>query len=255
MKRLTLLSLLCAFAASAANDVEPGIGSRFSGGQIKVGPKGAVVLLHGSKTQLSELPERDEAFRKLGLQATSVAGPGTGWIVLDAKSIVVAKYDPSDTAAAILVHQFQWTPPDTREFEGKQLTATIGASNSSVAPGERVALTLDVDLGPNMHVYAPGVEGYIPIDWKMEDSGAAEVHAPEFPRAEKLYLKAIDETVPAYRNHFRLLRDITIKPAVDGSGRFTVDGSLRYQACDDRVCYIPQTLKLQWSFEYQALHQ
>ena len=219
-----------------------------------MGPKGAVVLLDASKTRLNELQERYEATQKLGLQAMAT-GPGTGWIVLDAKSIIVAKYDPSYTFGAILVHQFQWTPPDTREIEGKQLTATIGASNSSVAPGERVALTLDVDLGPNMHVYAPGVEGYIPIDWKMEDSGAAEVHAPAFPRAEKLYLKAIDETVPAYRNHFRLLRDITIKPAVDGSGHFTVDGSLRYQACDDRVCYIPQTLKLQWSFEYQALHQ
>jgi hypothetical protein len=29
-------------------------------------------------------------------------------------------------------------------------------------------------------------------------------------------------------------------------GQFSVDGSLRYQACDDRVCYIPQTLHLQW---------
>jgi hypothetical protein len=86
----------------------------------------------------------------------------------------------------------------------------------------------------------------------MEDSAAAGVHAPVFPRAEKLYLKAIDETVPAYRNHFRLTRDITVKPAADGSGRFTVDGSLRYQACDDRLCYIPQVLHLQWMFEYQA---
>ena len=134
----------------------------------------------------------------------------------------------------------------------------IGASNSTVAPGQRVALTLDVDLQPNMHVYAPGVEGYIPIDWKMEDSDTAQVHAPVFPRAEKLYLKAIDETVPAYRSHFRLTRDITIpsedklKPAVDGSGHFAVDGSLRYQACDDRVCYIPQTLPLQWTFEISA---
>jgi len=197
-----------------------------------MGPKGALVLLHGSKTQLNELQERDGTSRKLGFEATAAAGPGTGWIVLDTKSIIVAKYDPSYTFGAILVDQFQWTPPDTREIEGKQLTAAIGASNAMVAPGQRIALTLDVDLGPNMHVYAP-----------------------VFPRAEKLYLKAIDETVPAYRNHFRLQRDITIKPAVDGSGRFTVDGSLRYQACDDRVCYIPQTLKLQWSFEYQALHQ
>jgi hypothetical protein len=226
-----------------------------------VGPKGAVVLLHGLETQLNELQERNEALRKLGLLATAAAGPGSGWIVLDTKSIIVAKYDTSYTLAAILVHQFRWTPPDTREIEGKQLAATIGASNSSVAPGQRIALTLDVDLQPNMHVYAPGVENYIPIDWKMDDSSTADVHQPAFPRAEKLYLKAIDETVPAYRNHFRLMRDITIppetklKPAVDGSGHFQVDGSLRYQACDDRVCYIPQTLRLQWNFEYEALNK
>jgi hypothetical protein len=251
-RRLTIISLLCAFAASAANDAGPGIGSRFLDGRVKVGPRGAVVLLHGSKTQLNELQERYEAFRKLGLLATAADGPGSGWIVLDTKSIVVAKYDASYTFAAILVDQFRWTPPDTREVEGKQLTATIGASNSSVAPGQRIALTLDIDLQPNMHVYAPGVEGYIPIDWKMEDSPTAEVHAPLFPSAEKLYLKAIDETVPAYRNHFRLTRDITVKPAADGSGRLGLDGSLRYQACDDRLCYIPQVLHLQWMFEYRA---
>jgi hypothetical protein len=221
-----------------------------------VGPKGAVVLLQGSKTQLDELQERYEAFRKLGLLATAAAGPGSGWIVLDTKGIIVAKYDPSYTSAAILVHQFRWTPPEpATEIEGKQLTARISASNSSVAPGQSIALTLDIELQPNMHVYAPGVQGYIPIDWKMDDSDAAEVHAPVFPRAEKLYLKAIDETVPAYRSRFRLTRDITIPPedqlksAVDASGRFTVAGSLRYQACDDRVCYIPQTLPLQWVFE------
>ena len=143
----------------------------------------------------------------------------------------------------------------TRQVEGKQLTANIGASNSVVAPGQRVALTLDLELGPNMHVYAPGVEGYIPIDWKMEDSDTAMVHAPVFPRAEKLYLKAIDETVPAYRSHFRLTRDITIpaedklKPALDARGHFAMDSSLRYQACDDRMCYFPQTVRLQWTFE------
>jgi hypothetical protein len=253
-QRLTIISLLCAFAASAANDVGPGIGSRFLGGRLKVGPKGAVVLLHGSKTQLNELQELYEVSRKLGL-STTATGPGSGWIVLDTKSIVVAKYDPSYTFAAILIHQLGWTPPETREIEGKQLTATIGASDSRVAAGERVALTLDVELQPNMHVYAPGVEGYIPIDWKMEDSDTAQVHAAVFPRAEKLYLKAIDETVPAYRSHFRLMRDITIKPAVEGSGHFTVAGSLRYQACDDRVCYIPQTLPLAWTFEYQELQR
>ncbi len=232
-RRLTILSLLCAFAIPAV--------------EVRVGPKGAAILFDASKAQMAELEEHREAFRKLGVEVAAQNGHGSGWIILDAKRAIVAKYDPSYTSAAILVHQFGWTPEQLTEVEGKQLTSRIGASNSSVAPGQQVTLTLDVELAPNMHVYAPGVDGYIPIDWNMEDSGAVEVQAPVFPRAEKLYLKAIDETVPAYRDHFRLLRDITI--AAGAPGRFTIDGSLRYQACDDRVCYIPQTLALHWTFD------
>jgi hypothetical protein len=278
--------LLAAACSLQALDVGPPIGSRFPAInppdlRSSMGPKGAAILIYQSadrcpfcKAQLLELEQHREVFHKLGLGVVAVsydsvailkdfAGRAArpGWFVLDAKGVIVAKYFEEDasqcyTSAAILLHQFGWIPPgSTHVVEGKQLTATIGASNSTVAAGQRIALTLDIDLEPNMHVYAPGVEGYIPIDWKMQDSDTAQVHAPVFPRAEKLYLKAIDETVPAYRSHFRLTRDITIppedqlKPAVDGAGHFAVDGSLRYQACDDRVCYIPQVLRLQWTFQ------
>jgi hypothetical protein len=61
--------------------------------------------------------------------------------------------------------------------------------------------------------------------------------------------------VPAYRNHFRLTRDITVGRPIDGSGKFTAPGSLRYQACDDRLCYIPQDLHLTWAFQYEAEKQ
>jgi hypothetical protein len=261
---LTSFSLLCTLAAAASDFGQP-IGSRFSVPDLRLGPKGAAILFDGTTAQRMELEQHRAAFRKTGVEVAALGGTRTGWFVLDAKSTIVAKYFEDNlgqcyTAAAILVHQFGWTPPaPALDVEGKQLTASLRASDSAVAPGQRVALILDIELQPNMHVYAPGVEAYIPIDWKMEDSATAEVHAPAFPRAEKLYLKAIDETVPAYRSHFRLMRDITIppenklKPAVDGSGHFTVAGFLRYQACDDRVCYIPQTLPLQWTFEYQAL--
>jgi hypothetical protein len=247
MQRLTILILLCA-AALAAADFGPPIGSRLNKPDVRLGPKGAAILFDASKAQAAELEARREAFRKLGAEVQTLSGPGAGWFVLDAKGVIVAKYlDGPYTPAAILVHQFGWAPPDTTQVEGRQLSATIGASDSAVAPGERVALIIDVDLAPNMHVYAPGVDGYIPIEWKMEDSSAIEAQAPVFPRAEKLYLKAIDETVPAYRNHFRLIRDITM--GAGSAGAITLEGTLRYQACDDRVCYIPQTLHLKWSFK------
>ena len=97
-----------------------------------------------------------------------------------------------------------------KEVGGKQLTAVTSASNSAVRTGQRIALVVDVELKPKMHVYAPGVENYIPIDWKLADSDAAKVYPVQYPASEKLHLAAIGETVPVYQWHVRFTRAITI---------------------------------------------
>jgi hypothetical protein len=188
--------------------------------------------------------------------------PYPGTFVLDSTGVITAKYFEDDyreryTSADILTHQFGVRPAaGESEVEGKQLKLMATASNSMVAAGQRVSLALAIELKPGMHVYAPGVEGYIPIEWKMKESDTAAAHEVSYPASEKLHLAAIDETVPVYRDHFRLTRDITIgqdakvRPGLDGSGKFTVEGTLRYQACDDRVCYIPQELPVKWTFQY-----
>ncbi len=188
--------------------------------------------------------------------------PYPGSFVLDAQGVITAKYFEDDyreryTAADILARRFGLRLQAARsEVEGKQLKLVASASNLVVGAGQRVSLTLDIEMKPNMHVYAPGVEGYIPIDWKMKESDVVAAHEVDYPVSEKLHLAAIDETVPVYRDHFRLTRDITIgqdakvRPVLDSSGKFTVEGTLRYQACDDRVCYIPQELRVKWTLQY-----
>jgi hypothetical protein len=90
----------------------------------------------------------------------------------------------------------------------------------------------------------------------MKESDAAVVHEVNYPPSVKLHLPAIDETVPVYKDHFRLTRDINIGPdakvraALDSSGNLVVEGTLRYQACDDRVCYVPQELPVKWTLQY-----
>jgi hypothetical protein len=74
-----------------------------------------------------------------------------------------------------------------------------------------------------------------------------------------LRLEAIGETVPVYRGHIRIVREITfgqeaaLNPLVSPSGELVVKGSFRYQACDDRKCYVPQDVPLQWHFNYEGL--
>ena len=191
--------------------------------------------------------------------------PHPGVFLLDGEGRVTAKYFEEDfrqryTAAAILLRQFGVETGDARgEVEGKRLTLTLSATNAAVSAGERIGLVIDMELRPGVHVYAPGVQDYIPIAWTMKDSKGWTAHEVRYPAAEQLNLKAIGETVPAYRGHVRLTREITVanadglKAAVDASGTLTVEGSLRYQACDDTMCYIPETLPVEWKLKLEAL--
>jgi len=184
--------------------------------------------------------------------------PWPGVFVLDANGRVKAKYFEEDfrqryTSGDILVHLFGWTPSAAVEdHSAKHLDVTSSASDGVVAPGQRIALTLDITLGPSMHVYAPGAEGYIPIAWTLKPSPAFEAHEVEFPKPKIVELKAINEKMPVYEGDLRLTRDVTIADedalahATGNSGTLTIEGSLKYQACDDRMCYIPDTVPLKW---------
>jgi len=192
--------------------------------------------------------------------------PYPGVYILDAQGKVEAKYFEDDykdrvATADILARQFGTPVEAVRGVaETRHLQVTTAASNSLARPGLRIALSLDVELNPGMHVYAPGVQGYIPIDWQLEDGGpAAKKHAFSYPASEMLHLDAIGETVPVYRGHIRLRREITfaqegaLKPLAAPDGQLMVKGTFRYQACDDRKCYVPEQVPLEWHFQYEGL--
>ena len=60
------------------------------------------------------------------------------------------------------------------------------------------------------------------------------------------------ETVQVYSAAFTLAQEITISLAHDVRTRaeagevLTVKGELEYQACDDAVCYRPETIPVEW---------
>lgn len=135
-------------------------------------------------------------------------------------------------------------------IETRHLRLRMLADAAAVRPGGAVRLALEVELKPRMHVYAPEVEGsYIPISWRLNDSPLWTAREVAWPPSRKLYLAAIDETVPVYEGNFRLERRLEFSPAA--SGEAAVEGALRYQACDDKMCYRPETVPLRWSFRVQ----
>jgi len=193
--------------------------------------------------------------------------PYPGTYVLDTKGRVVAKYFEEDmrervSANAILAGRLGEPVTSARtSVEAKHAAVTTAASTPIAMPGHRVLLSLEIALPGHMHVYAPGVAGYIPVEWNIDQAGGTKLQAVQFPTPEELYLKPIKETALVYRRKVRLTREITfgqeatLKPLVTTSGEVVLKGALRYQACDDRECYPPETVPVEWRFEFQGMER
>jgi DsbC/DsbD-like thiol-disulfide interchange protein len=138
--------------------------------------------------------------------------------------------------------------------ETAHLTATMSARRISVAPGERTSLVIEVAPKPGMHVYAPQQKSYIPVSLTLTTSASFRAHPPTFPRPEKYFFAPLKETQLVYTKPFKIGQDITLAPAAALGGEggnpgttVTINGTLRYQACDDTICYLPKNLPVSWT--------
>ena len=148
--------------------------------------------------------------------------------------------------------------------EAKHLRVSSSAVPDVLRWNIHVKLQLDIDLPAKTHVYRPGVQGgYIPIDWEMAGSapkmagGIPKISAVKYPAPEMLRVDILKEILPVYRGHLQLAREVIVgdeeqmKPLLNKHGELSFEGTLRYQACDDRECYTPETVPLKWTFRFE----
>ncbi len=169
-------------------------------------------------------------------------------------------YRERDTAGTILLRQFGITPEEPHTaIVAKHLGLSAVATESHPHVGQRISLILDVSLPLGVHVYAPGVKGYIAIDWQMPKTAAVKAGDVTYPPSKRMNLEAIRETVPVYANHFRLIREVTlagqkeIAPLLDAAGDLDLSGTFRYQACDRKQCFIPETIPVKLTVQIEGL--
>jgi len=125
--------------------------------------------------------------------------------------------------------------------------ATILASPTEVSgkAGTKVSLFVDVTPKPGMHVYAPGNADYIPITVKLNPVGTIKAGKVAYPKSEVMTLA--DEKVSVFQKPFRLTQDITLDKSAKPGSTIAVAGTVNYQACDDRVCYPPESASVAWA--------
>lgn len=136
--------------------------------------------------------------------------------------------------------------------QARYLALLIGASETTIGPGARVSLLVHVTPKPKMHIYAPGQDGYLTIAWSLQPDAAYRAQPILYPPSKPYEFVPLKETVRVYDEPFRLRQDITLATTADVRRRaaaketLTLKASLTYQACDDAVCYRPETVPIEW---------
>ena len=123
------------------------------------------------------------------------------------------------------------------------------AEQQNVTAGKRSVLELHFRVVDGFHVnsHTPKSELLIPTQITLQPSAGVKAEAVQYP-AGTSYSFSFDPTekLDVYSGAF------TVKlPVVADAGTHTVDGTLRYQACDNAACYPPRTLPIQVIFTAQ----
>ena len=144
--------------------------------------------------------------------------------------------------------------------DAPHLQLSVGQSDRVAVPGNLVTLTAEVRLPPDVHVYAPGTKGYKTVKLTIDSVPDFETRQARYPAAKILYLPAIKERVPVFEGAFRIRQELKVNSMAEFSGalgadgkKVTVKGTLEYQACDSKICFLPASVPVEWQFQIVPL--
>ncbi len=73
------------------------------------------------------------------------------------------------------------------------------------------------------------------------------------------FFKPLNEHVPVFQKPFTLVQEVILEGtpqaqvALRGKENVTLNGTLDYQACDDRQCFNPASVLLSWTLPLRPL--
>ena len=187
-----------------------------------------------------------------------------GFFYIDAGGVIrekyfEVKYTDRFTPNNVMGKLFpELTREVSQNVEAPRLRLTLAQSDRSVTSGNRVTLSAEIELPPDVHVYAPGVTGYKPIQLVLHPSGGMEIAPAIYPSSKTLYLEAIKEHVPVFEGKFRITQDVTVtfskvrdgfRSLVSSEKTISIIGDLKYQACDQTICYPPTSVPVKWQLQ------
>lgn len=190
--------------------------------------------------------------------------PHPGTFIVDRNGVVRSRffedaYQERYTAATILSTLGTGRGGQAISSDTRHLSMAASLSDGVAAPGERLALTIDVTPRPGMHLYAPGKHGYQVVKLTVDPQPWLRLQDTVYPASEIYHFKPLDERVEVFMKPFRLRRDLTLLATPEAQKLLaalpsvTITGALEYQACDDKVCFNPTRVPFSFAVSLKGL--
>ena len=113
----------------------------------------------------------------------------------------------------------------------------------------RVALEVELEAGFHVNANTPLDEALIPTVLTLEPPEGVTLEGVAFP--EPILFSLVgqeDDPLAVFEEQFRIGAELRVDGALP-PGSYTVPGTLRYQACNDRMCFSPTRAPIQFDLQ------
>ena len=179
--------------------------------------------------------------------------------------LFLASYEHRPSASQIAMRYGSSAVANSVEIKTEMLTAAIGLSTDRCFPGQELGVSLQVHLEHGWHIYGePLPKNYQSASVEFEGPLVGECSVA-MPPAKPVLLEALGETLPVYEGEIRAQGKLAIKWSPPSPAKFLeprgrpiepglhqIDGVFHFQACNDRVCAAPQTVRFKLPLTIEA---
>lgn len=131
------------------------------------------------------------------------------------------------------------------------LVAEADPLDGHVSADGRLTLVLRVTPRPGMRLYAHDATGYVPFTLRLDPVEGATADPPAYPASTWYEFPPTRERSRVYQAPVTIRQTIVLSPSarrrLQSGDRTVLTAALRYQACDDRLCYRPTDARIAWS--------
>ena len=181
--------------------------------------------------------------------------PYPGYYATDADGVVTEKafyryYRVRPSTQSVLAEVFGLSldaidtgadPRADAASEGVRVSAVLAADGLIFM--QRVPLYVTIDLDAGRHVYrAPVPEGFIATEVSVTGPEALTIEAAVYPSTRPFAVEGVREPFAVMDGPVRIA--VPLMLTSEDLDVIAIEVTVRYQACDERQCFIPQTVAL-----------